>query len=221
MSAAHSGARDFFDSLEENLIALLMGLMTLITFANVIARYVLNTNILWALETTVYLFAWLVLIGMSYGVKKTAHLGVDVLIGAVSKPIRRALAFLAVAACLAFCFLLLKGSWDYWWPLATERAWLETNDVPMPSFLQFLSDWMNEGERYEKMPRWIPYMALPIGMALLTFRFLQAAYRIATGEIDMVIASHEAETEEAMEQLGAHPVDGDETSKPSNNGKGA
>ena len=41
------------------LIAILLGLMTLITFANVIARYVFNSNILWAVEGTVYLFAWL------------------------------------------------------------------------------------------------------------------------------------------------------------------
>ena len=49
--------------IEESLIAIILGLMTLITFANVIARYVLNSNILWALEATVFLFAWLVLIG--------------------------------------------------------------------------------------------------------------------------------------------------------------
>ena len=49
----------------------------MITFANVIARYAFNANILWALELTVFLFAWLVLLGASYAVKKGAHLGVD------------------------------------------------------------------------------------------------------------------------------------------------
>jgi C4-dicarboxylate transporter DctQ subunit len=44
--------------IEETLIAVLLGLMTLITFANVIARYVFNDNILWGLEATVFLFAW-------------------------------------------------------------------------------------------------------------------------------------------------------------------
>jgi C4-dicarboxylate transporter DctQ subunit len=51
--------------IEETLIALILGIMTVITFANVIARYVFNTNILWALEATVFLFAWLVLLGIS------------------------------------------------------------------------------------------------------------------------------------------------------------
>ncbi len=60
---AHSGHRSWSDGIEETLIAVLPRLMTAITFANVIARYIFNDNILWALETTVFLFAWLVLLG--------------------------------------------------------------------------------------------------------------------------------------------------------------
>jgi C4-dicarboxylate transporter DctQ subunit len=181
------------DRIEETLIAVLLGLMTVITFANVVARYVFNDNILWALEATVFLFAWLVLLGMSYGVKKSLHLGVDLLIAGLWPKTKRALALLAVAACLAFSLLLLKGAWDYWYPFATTRAFLEVNDIPMPDFLQFLSAWFNQGERYEKIPRFIPYAVLPFGMALLTYRFLQAGWRIIKGEQDMIIASHEAQ----------------------------
>ncbi len=181
------------DVLEEGAIAIILGLMTMITFANVIARYIFNSNILWALELTVFLFAWLVLLGMSYCVKITAHLGVDAVVNIVSPKARKMLTLLAVAACLVFCLLLLKGSWDYWWKFATTASFLETNDVPMPFFLQFLADWMNEGEAYEKLPRFIPYAVLPLGMALLTFRFLQAGWRIWNDEQDLLIASHEAE----------------------------
>ena len=181
------------DLIEETAIAVILGLMTMITFANVVARYLFNSNILWALELTVFLFAWLVLLGMSYCVKITAHLGVDAVLNIVSPKARRLLTLLSVAACLAFCLLLLKGSWDYWWKFATTASFLETNDVPMPGFLQFLSVWMNEGEAYEKIPRFIPYAVLPFGMALLTLRFLQAGWRVWTGEQDLIIASHEAE----------------------------
>ncbi len=181
------------DTFEETVIAILLGLMTIITFINVVARYVFNANILWGLEVTVFLFAWLVLIGISYGVKKSFHLGVDVLINIVPPPVKKLLALIAVAACLAFSLLLLKGSWDYWYPFATSRAFLETDDVPMPDFLQFTADWLNEGERYEKMPRFIPYFALPLGMVLLTLRYLQIAWQVITGKTDTVIASHEVE----------------------------
>ena len=183
----------FVDALEENLISLLLGLMTVLTFANVVARYVFNDNILWALEVTVFLFAWLVLLGASYAVKKSIHLGVDALIDILPKGVRKTFALIAVAACITFSILLLKGSWDYWYPFITTRAFLETEDVPMPAFLQFLADALNEGERYEKMPRFIPYAILPISMALLTYRYLQVAWRIIKGDVDMIIASHEAE----------------------------
>ena len=191
------------NSIEETLIALILGAMTVITFANVIARYVFNTNILWALETTVFLFAWLVLIGASYCVKTKAHLGVDVVLNMVSPGLRRtALALLSVAACLLFSVLLLIGSWNYWAPFAAlpmldgtlkDQAWYEVNDIPMVGFLRFIEDSMNEGEAYEKLPRFIPYAALPIGLFLLTLRFLQAGWKVVTGETDMIIASHEAE----------------------------
>jgi C4-dicarboxylate transporter DctQ subunit len=187
------------DMLEETLIALLLGFMTLITFANVIARYVFNDNILWALESTVHCFAWLVLLGACYGVKKSLHLGIDILVVRLSMPFRKAFGLIAVAACLTYSILLLKGGWDYWYPFVTTRAFMEVNDIPLPGFLQFLSVLFNDGEAYEKFPRLIPYAVLPMSMALLTWRFLQAGLRIYCGETSTLIASHEAE--EALENL--------------------
>ena len=190
------------NEIEETLIALILGLMALITFANVIARYVFNANILWALETTVFLFAWLVLIGASYCVKTRAHLGVDVVLNAVSPGLRRLLTIVAVGACLAFSVLLLIGSWNYWAPFAAlpmldgtlkDQAWYEVNDIPMIEFLRFIEGPMNAGEEYEKLPRFIPYAALPIGLFLLTYRFVEVAWQIFSGQADMIIASHEAE----------------------------
>jgi len=197
-SPSRWGAR--IDHLEESFIAIVLGLMTVITFVNVVARYVFNDNLLWALEVTVFLFAWLVLIGVSYCVKKNLHLGVDVVVNLLPPKLKRLAALTAVAACLAFAALILKGSWDYWYPFATKRAWLETDDVPMPELLQFLKDSMNEGERWEKLPRFIPYFALPLGMALLTFRFLQVAWQVFKGELDLIIASHEMEEDEHLTQ---------------------
>ena len=204
------------DNIEETFIAVCLGAMTLITFANVIARYIFNSNILWALELTVFLFAWLVLMGASYAVKKHIHIGVDVVINMVSPGTRKIMALLAITSCLAFSILLLIGSWNYWYPFVTERAWLETEDIPMPEALMFLADWLNEGERYEKVPRFIPYLALPLGIALLTFRFLQLGWRVVTGELDKIIASHEVEEEMeeaiAYEEELKHPSE----HKPSN-----
>ncbi|MFV2092862.1 MAG: TRAP transporter small permease [Hyphomicrobiales bacterium] len=183
----------FIDEFEETLIALFLGLMTAITFANVVARYVFNSNILWAVEATVFLFAWLVLLGASYGVKHSLHIGIDVIVRLFSPGIQKIITLVAVGACLLFAVLMLKGSWEYWFPFVGKRAFLETNDVPMPDFLQFFATWLNDGERYEKIPRFIPYFVLPISMAMLTWRFVQSARMVWTGDLEFIIANHEAE----------------------------
>lgn len=203
----------FIDRIEETIIASLLGLMTMITFANVVARYGFNSNILWALEITVFMFGWLVLLGASYAVKKGVHLGVDAIINIVSPPVRRAIGLFACAICLAFSALLLKGSWDYWanfanlpgttgrwFPTGFEtefrpKGWYEVNDIPMPDALRFIEAKMNEGDAYEKIPRFIPYAVLPFSMALLLFRFLQATVLMWNGSIDRLVASHEVEDE--------------------------
>jgi len=197
-------------------------MMTLLTFANVVARYGFNSNILWALELTVFMFAWLVLLGASYAVKKGAHLGVDILIESAPAPMRRVLGMITAAACIAFSFLLLKGAWDYWanfanlpategrwFPLGfedkfREKGWYEVNDIPLPGVLRWMEAAFNEGEEYEKIPRLLPYAVLPLSMALLLFRFIQAAWAMWTGRIDRIVASHEVEDEVAdvREQTG-------------------
>ena len=166
------------------------------------ARYIFNENILWALETTVFLFAWLVLLGASHGVKISCHIGVDLILNMVNPGLKKALVLLSVCFCLAFSVLFLIGAWNYWWPFATDRAWYEVNDIKMFLFPDLFAEWFNEGEEYNKMPRFIPYTVLPLSMALLTFRFLQAGWQVITGTRDMLIASHEAEdlVTEASEQ---------------------
>lgn len=198
------------NELEETAIAILLGAMTIITFVNVVMRYVFNASLIWGLELTLALFAWLVLFGMSYAVKVTAHLGVDAVINILPQRGRRILALIAAACCLIYAFLLLKGAWDYWAPFAgfeqtggrwfpegfiktRDQAWYETEQIPMPDWLRFIEPIFNQGEHYEKLPRFIPYAMLPFGVALLMFRLIQATWGIVTGTRDGLIVSHEAE----------------------------
>jgi C4-dicarboxylate transporter DctQ subunit len=211
------------DRIEETVIAAILGAMVLITFANVVVRK-MDGNILWALEATVFLFGWLVLLGASYAVKKGAHLGVDAVVNLLSPAPRRILALISVAVCIVFTFLLLKGAWDYWanfanlpqtegrwFPLGFEenflaKGWYETNDIPHPAFLGWMETVFNEGDEYEKLPRLVPYMVLPLSMALLLLRFVQAGLAVWRGDMDRIVASHEVEDEiaEVRERLGEH-----------------
>jgi C4-dicarboxylate transporter DctQ subunit len=211
----------FMDRIEETLIAVLLGLMTVVTFANVAARYLFNSNIFFALELTVFMFAWLVLLGASYAVKKNAHLGVDAIINLARPNTRKILGLVSVLACIIYAMLLLKGAWDYWAPYANlppttgrwfptgfveqfrGQGWYETQDIPVPFFFGWLSAVFNEGDAYEKLPKVVPYIVLPLSMALLLFRFCQSAIAVWTGKIDTLIVSHEAEddVEEAAKRL--------------------
>ena len=187
--------------IERLFIAVVLGLMTIITFVNVIARYVFNSNVLWAVEGTVYLFAWLVLIGAAHCVAITAHLGVDAAVNLLGKTGKRIAALFAVAACLAYTILLLIGSWDYWYPFVTDLSFLTTEDIPMPPGFGWLA-FMNGGEPYDKLPRFIPYFVLPLSMALLTIRWSISAIEILKGKRDSIIASHEVVEE--LEDRDAH-----------------
>jgi C4-dicarboxylate transporter DctQ subunit len=74
----------------------------------------------------------------------------------------------------------------------------------MPQWLTFIEPIMNEGEAYEKLPRFIPYAMLPFGAALLLFRFIQAGVRVFTGVSTSLIVSHEAEDDiEAVKHMNA------------------
>jgi C4-dicarboxylate transporter, DctQ subunit len=148
------------NAFEEGFIALLFAGMTLVTFSQVVARYVFNTGVVWALELTVYLFAWLVLFGMSYGVKVHAHLGVDAFAKLFSSRTQRVLALLAVAAGLVYGAILLTGSWQYLSKLF--KIGIESEDLPIP--------------------QWVPMAILPIGVALLMFRLAQVGWRIWRGQ---------------------------------------
>lgn len=210
---AQSKLSRWTNEIEETAIAILLGLMTLITFANVVLRYGFNTGLIWGLEATTFLFAWLVLFGISYAVKVTAHLGVDAVINLLSPKLRRWVTIVAAAVCVAYAALLMKGAWDYWanfanlpqttgrwFPTGFEemrrtsyRGWYEVIDIAFPEWLRWIQPMMNDGDNYEKIPRFIPYFILPFGMALLLFRFMQVFVRLLSGQEASLIVSHEVE----------------------------
>jgi C4-dicarboxylate transporter, DctQ subunit len=160
------------NELEEGFIALLFAAMTLVTFSQVVARYVFNTGVVWALELTVYLFAWLVLFGMSYGIKVHAHLGVDAFVKLFASRTQRVFGLLTVAAGLIYGAILLIGSWQYVWKLF--KIGIESEDLPIP--------------------QWVPMAILPIGVALLMFRLAQVGWRIWRGEQTSLLADEAQHT---------------------------
>jgi C4-dicarboxylate transporter, DctQ subunit len=145
---------------EELLIALILGVMTVLTFVQVVLRYGFNSGFIWALEADFYLFAWMVLLGISYCVRERAHIGVDAATRLLSPAPRRIFGLIVVALTLLYAGLMLYGSWVYVDKLIVID--IEAEDIPIK--------------------RWILSLCLPIGFALLFIRLLGMGWRIWTGQ---------------------------------------
>jgi C4-dicarboxylate transporter DctQ subunit len=186
------------EKLEDNLLIILMALLTIVSFTQVVARYGFNTGWSAALEFTMTTFSWLILIGMSYGIKRSSHLGVDILLKVVSKPVARWLAIFGAASGLIYGLILLDASWlkavgietrsgaiEYWSKM--YKVNIGTEELRWPIWIQ-----ETFGVK-DRVQRWVVLIILPISLALLCYRSLQAMVQIYRGEREMVIAGHEAE----------------------------
>jgi len=183
---------------EEGVLAFLLAAMTIVSFTQVVARYGFNSGWTGALELNRILFAWLILFGMSYGVKIGSHLGVDAVIRLLPKQMFRAAAIFGALCGVAYALTLLWSEWlhifgletrggaiDYW--MKMYKIGIGLDDLRYPDVI------IENFGTQERVQRWIAYLILPIGLALFLFRCLQAAWQIFTGEREMMIAAHEAE----------------------------
>ncbi len=181
----------FFARLEEALLALLLAGMTLLTFSQVVLRYGFNSGFLWALEVTTYMFGWMVLIGVSYGVRVSAHIGIDMVIKLMPPYLRRVTGLLAVGFCMLYAGLMTYGAYGYIERL--HRIGVEAEDIPLE--------------------RWILGIILPIGFGLLFIRLAEVAWGILAGKRQGFELA-----DEAADALRGHGIlessDQDDTHKP-------
>ncbi len=182
---------DKLHRLEEGVLAFLLAGMTLVTFTQVVARYVFNTGAIWALELTIFMFAWLVILGIAYGIRIHAHIGVDAFVTLFDDRVQRIFGLLATLAGLVYAGLMLYGAWDQTFGVIWEID-IESEDL--------------------KIPLWIPLSVLVLGFSLMIWRLLVVGYRIAVlGETGGVLGD---EGRDAIEQ---HRADVGDT--PDVNGK--
>ncbi|MFQ3187552.1 TRAP transporter small permease [Marinomonas primoryensis] len=183
---------------EENLLIIVISSIMAVSFGQVIARYGFNTGWDAALEFNTVAFSWLILLGMSYGIKTGLHLGVDIVLNAVPKRISKGLSMFGAAAAMLYGLILLDSTWlamlgvdvsggaiEYW--LKMFNIGIGSDELRYPEFVQEMF-----GLR-PRVHRWIVLVILPISLALLSYRSLQAFIDIARGKRDMLISGHEAQ----------------------------
>lgn len=91
-----------FEWIEEGLAAICLIVMTALTFANVIARYVFSASFSFSEEITTYLFVLLSLLGTAIAAKRRAHLGLTILTDAVGSKTRKILNLISYALAVGF-----------------------------------------------------------------------------------------------------------------------
>jgi C4-dicarboxylate transporter DctQ subunit len=150
MAAGRAAA--WLDRVEEGFMAVALGLMTALTFVQVILRYGFKSGMVWSLEATSFIFAWLIVVGMAYGVRTHSHIAVDLLTRTLPAGLQRSVATIAFALSLGYCALMAYASGSYIAGLIELGHFAQ--DIPLP--------------------RWLLTTILPAGFALLALRLVQA-----------------------------------------------
>jgi C4-dicarboxylate transporter, DctQ subunit len=151
-----------------------MGAATLLIFVAVVHRYaagmpipglqdaLIKIDLSWAQELCIYMFVWMAKFGAAYGVRTGIHVGVDVVVNLLDEKWRRKVILFGL-----FCGALFTAI------VGTMGA----------KFVIGLYDTEQVSPDLE-IPRWIVFLAVPLGSYLMCFRFLQVAWNyFFTGEL--------------------------------------
>lgn len=188
----------FMHVIEEHILITIVALIMFVSFGQVIARYGFNTGWSAALEFNTIMFSWLILLGMSYGIKTNLHLGVDILLKALPKPLEKFLILFGALCIVAYGLILLDAFWleamgvkvrggalEYWSKM--YKIGIGSEELRYPEWAQ------QAFGLQERVHRWLVLLALPLGLALIVLRGLQAFVDVARGKRKMIISAHEAE----------------------------
>ena len=143
------------DRLEEGALVLTFAVMTVVAFANVITRYVIQYSLAFTEELVVSLFVWLTLLGTAVAFREGSHLAFTYLVDRAPRPVRRlSLAVTAVLTLALFALLLYFGVGQ----INNERLMGTTSEALA-------------------IPQWWYTAGIPLFSALIILRVAQAAGR--------------------------------------------
>lgn len=141
---------------EEIIMGVLMGILTIIMVIAVFFRYFLENPIPWATEVSIYLFIWFSFIGGSWGLKYGTQASVTFLLDALSDNKKRILKIVQDVVMLVFLFIILFYA----------IKWI------------FLPSTMLQNSTSLGMPMWIPYSAVPISILFATIHIVARLIRL-------------------------------------------
>lgn len=138
-------------------------------------RWINSLKLTWAQEACIYLFVWMAKFGAAYGVRIGIHVGVDLLVNKLEGRNRKIMTIIAMSGGILFTAIV---TW-----IGTKFVWHTYLGGQISADLEI------------KM--WLVYLAVPLGSALMCFRFIQALYQyLTTG----YIAHHDIGDIEGIEE---------------------
>lgn len=117
----------------------------------VILRYGFQQATIWQTEFVIYSLIATTLIGSPYVMLRRGHVNMDIIVLSVGAKMRFRLAVVADLIGIAFCGLIFVLAIEFW-----HEAWAK--------------DW--HSDTLWRIPLWIPYAALPLGMGILTLQVI-------------------------------------------------
>ncbi len=140
---------------EEVFCAILFAVMAVITFFNIISRYLLKYSFAFTEELVVSFFVWLTLLGTSIAFRDQSHLGFSFMIDRLPKKSQKALLwFSAGSGALLFIFLI----------------YFAIGQVGDEISLGITSSGIG-------VPQWWYTIGVPVWSGLIVLRIFQGAYR--------------------------------------------
>ncbi len=140
--------------MEEYFAVISLLIASLLVFIQVVLRYAFNNSLVWSEEIARYLIIWLVLIGSSIAVREKAHATVDAVVAFLPPLPKRIFSIIANLMGIAFCFILVRSG-----------------TITVSNVVEFGNVTPAVG-----IPMAIPYLSLPIGGALMLYRFIQLLF---------------------------------------------
>ena len=142
--------RYLLGKIEDIIFAICMIIMTSLTFANVIARYVFSASFSFSEEITTYLFVMLSLIGSAAAARRKAHLGFTAILDLLPKGLQRAIQTMSYALATFFSAAL------FWYGISMVQS-------------QIFHGQVTAGMQW---PEWIFGSFVPLGAFFITIEFL-------------------------------------------------
>jgi TRAP-type C4-dicarboxylate transport system permease small subunit len=140
--------------------ATLTALAVVVVCQMVFVRYVLNQTTIWQTDFVTFSLVAATFIGAPYVLLTKGHVNVDVLPLYVGQRARWWLALVAIGISLAFALVMAVLTFQFW-----HEA--------------FENNWRSESMWRARL--WIPYMAMPIGLGVLTLQYVVDLINLVTG----------------------------------------